>query len=565
MGKHNGRVRKTGLAVGKSLENISRERRRNSRPNGVEDSDPSMQQQSILDQDDLDHMMTMAELAGRDFAAERQKVVILDSQLASYHHKSTTPSNDDEEEIKLAQQRCKKFVRIPRRPQWTNSNISSVSELDQIEKSAFLKWRRELAQITEQETGVLLTPYEKNLEVWRQLWRVLERSQIIVQVVDARNPLLYWSEDLVQYGRELNKESFMLLNKADLLNEKLRRSWAEYFLQQGLQFAFWSAKTATEQSNESQTSIDDPIHIHSIDEVLDLFTKLIEKSENQKCEIKISNNEKSEIKNHEIEKSEIRKSVTVGLVGYPNVGKSSTINALYGRKKTPVASTPGRTKHFQTLIINDRLHLCDCPGLVFPKFANSKAEMVAAGVIPIDRLVDIISPVLLILRKIGITRFGKFYGLNYSKVIEKSEKGAVEVISLLALSRGWTQASGRPDQTRAGRMIIKDYINGKLLHCECPPGAISSTHDTSIKDDFEIEESMMTMGPEDDDLLRELANEEEEVEIRRKPRRAEYKFQKKQPRRKGNRGRQYNNDAPATSSAYIKGNRGTLANGLFGK
>ena len=69
----------------------------------------------------------------------------------------------------------------------------------------------------------------------------------------------------------------------------------------------------------------------------------------------------------------------VGLTGYPNVGKSSTINALFGSKKTAVAATPGKTKHFQTLNITERMTLCDCPGLVLPKFAASKAEMVAAG------------------------------------------------------------------------------------------------------------------------------------------------------------------------------------------
>eukprot|EP00951_Prasinocladus_malaysianus_P039290 scaffold439198_cov37-Prasinocladus_malaysianus.AAC.1 len=73
------------------------------------------------------------------------------------------------------------------------------------------------------------------------------------------------------------------------------------------------------------------------------------------------------------------KKMMVGLVGYPNVGKSSTINALYGSKKTSVAPTPGKTKHFQTLILEGcKISLCDCPGLVLPRFAASKGEMVAA-------------------------------------------------------------------------------------------------------------------------------------------------------------------------------------------
>lgn len=69
----------------------------------------------------------------------------------------------------------------------------------------------------------------------------------------------------------------------------------------------------------------------------------------------------------------------VGLTGYPNVGKSSTINALFGSKKTTVSATPGKTKHFQTLNITKNLTLVDCPGLVLPRYAASKAEMVAAG------------------------------------------------------------------------------------------------------------------------------------------------------------------------------------------
>lgn len=98
---------------------------------------------------------------------------------------------------------------------------------------------------------------------------------------------------------------------------------------------------------------------------------------------------------------------TVGFVGYPNVGKSSTINALYGKKKTPVAPTPGKTKHFQTLNINDNLCLCDCPGLVFPQFARSKSELIGAGVIPIDHLMDIRAPVQAILDLIGGSVFEK--------------------------------------------------------------------------------------------------------------------------------------------------------------
>lgn len=66
----------------------------------------------------------------------------------------------------------------------------TAEEVDANERSEFLKWRRYIADL-EDKSPLRVTPFEKNLEVWRQLWRVLERSDMAIQVVDARNPLLY--------------------------------------------------------------------------------------------------------------------------------------------------------------------------------------------------------------------------------------------------------------------------------------------------------------------------------------------------------------------------------------
>jgi len=99
--------------------------------------------------------------------------------------------------------------------------------------------------------------------------------------------------------------------------------------------------------------------------------------------------------------SEYTKRLMVGTIGYPNVGKSSVINVLCGRKRVGVASLPGKTKHFQTLVLDEELCLCDCPGLVFPSFANSKAEMLTCGVLPIDTIREYISPISLILSRVA--------------------------------------------------------------------------------------------------------------------------------------------------------------------
>ena len=61
-----------------------------------------------------------------------------------------------------------------------------------------------------------------------------------------------------------------------------------------------------------------------------------------------------------------------------------------------MAATPGKTKHFQTHFLTENLILCDSPGIVFPSFTNSKAELVCNGTLPLDHLKEHVSPIALI-------------------------------------------------------------------------------------------------------------------------------------------------------------------------
>ena len=80
------------------------------------------------------------------------------------------------------------------------------------ERDAFLEWRRRLANM---EDDLLMTPFERNLEVWRQLWRVIERSDLVVQIVDARNPLLFRCEDLENYVKEVVADRQVLKSESE--------------------------------------------------------------------------------------------------------------------------------------------------------------------------------------------------------------------------------------------------------------------------------------------------------------------------------------------------------------
>jgi len=172
---------------------------------------------SVTQCDDLEEMMSNATLEGKDFAARRGEVIVLESEAravtAGSVPRDATVATD---------------LPVPRRPVWKEG--MDAAELDERERTAFLGWRRYLANLEEVD-GECLTPFEKNLEVWRQLWRVIERSQLVVQIVDARNPLLFRSIDLERYASELvpPRPCILLVNKADLLSQAQREEWAAYF------------------------------------------------------------------------------------------------------------------------------------------------------------------------------------------------------------------------------------------------------------------------------------------------------------------------------------------------
>ncbi|KAG6762054.1 hypothetical protein POTOM_032539 [Populus tomentosa] len=383
-------------------------------------------------------------------------------------------------------------------PPW-NAGMS-VEELDANEKQAFLSWRRSLASLEENE-NLVLTPFEKNLDIWRQLWRVLERSDLLVMVVDARDPLFYRCPDLEAYAREIDehKRTLLLVNKADLLPFSVRQKWADYFRHLGILFLFWSAKAATAVLegkilqgpwNEQATlqEMDDPdTKIYGRDELLARLQSEAETIVRIRSKSVSSGSGPSNFQSSggNFAGNSAPKHVVVGFVGYPNVGKSSTINALVGQKRTGVTSTPGKTKHFQTLIMSEKLTLCDCPGLVFPSFSSSRYEMIASGVLPIDRMTEHREAVQVVANRVPRHVIEDVYKINLPKPKPYEPQSrpplASELLRTYCASRGYVASSGLPDETRAARQILKDYIDGKLTHHEIPPGI--SDEEGSDQDD----------------------------------------------------------------------------------
>jgi large subunit GTPase 1 len=397
-------------------------------------------------------------------------------------------------------------LEIPRKPAWTRD--MTAEEVDRREKDSFLDWRRSIAGIENTNTTLKVTPFEKNIEVWRQLWRVVERSDFVVQVVDARNPLLYYTDDLKKYTSEHKpaRPMMLLVNKADYLTDYQRLAWAKKFESLDIKFAFYSAKSEQDVIDEREHQrvsglVDDK---HSFDEqedddlqdmqaladdlaaeaivtedTMDNVVNALKKSTISTSDVDqkgsstenaseivwgdgalestatkptsrtagasfVTSNERWRLRAQVLTRKQLILLLTLlpqklsiapqerhvnricaGMVGYPNVGKSSVINTIlgvskstHGQVRVAVSSTPGKTKHFQTLNVTNDLMLCDCPGLVFPSFMRSTGEMLCAGILPIHQMRDYVSAAQVLASRVPLHLLEAQYGMRIRRQLD---------------------------------------------------------------------------------------------------------------------------------------------------
>lgn len=441
---------------------------------------------SVTQENSLDEFLSTAQLADTDFSAERgQQVKIIKVGNTNIINSSGLLSTDEMLAMRQKHMMFENKLTIPRRPKWFKQQ--SRLEIERQENLAFLAWRRDLASLTE-NNDLLLTPFERNLEVWRQLWRVVERCDLVVQIVDARNPLFFRSIDLEKYVDSFNetndsnhqKRNLLLVNKADMLSRDQRVAWADYFKAKNINYVFFSAANANallEKEREEAEQLEHHIQHDFVNSKTDELVDDLETDESVRI-LKIEELEQlfmDSAPRFEVDPEFPDRKLQIGLVGYPNVGKSSTINALIGSKKVSVSSTPGKTKHFQTLHLTPDVILCDCPGLVFPNFAYTNAELVCNGVLPIDQLREHIPPTSLVCQRIPKFFLEAVYGIHIPiQLVEDGGNGeyptARELLNAYARARGYmTQGFGAADEPRAARYILKDYVNGKLLYVNPPP------------------------------------------------------------------------------------------------
>ena len=257
----------------------------------------------------------------------------------------------------------------------------------------------------------------------RQMQEDLKLIDLIIELVEARVPLSSRNPDIDQLGQ--NKSRLILLNKADLADERQNEAWKEYFQSKGF-------------------------YVVKVDSRSGSGMKMIQNVIQEACKEKIERDRRRGIKNRPIRAM---------VAGIPNVGKSTFINTFAGKACAKTGNKPGVTKGKQWIRLNKNVELLDTPGILWPKFEDQLVGIRLACVGSIkDDILNIEELALWLLEKLK-----KDYPGTLEKRYGISEEGTpLETLEAIARTRGCLKRGEELDYVKASGLIFDDFRGGKI-------------------------------------------------------------------------------------------------------
>ena len=256
----------------------------------------------------------------------------------------------------------------------------------------------------------------------RQMQEDLKLIDLIIELVDARVPISSRNPDIDSLGQ--NKARLILLNKADLADERQNEAWKEYFQNRG-------------------------VHVVKVDSRSGAGMKQVHAMIQEACRDKIERDKKRGIKS---------RPVRAMVAGIPNVGKSTFINSFAGKACTKTGNKPGVTRGKQWIRLNKNVELLDTPGILWPKFEDQKVgeRLACIGSIK-DDLLNMEELALIL-----IAYLKERYPGALEKRYEVSEGGeALAVMVEMAKVRGCVKKGDELDYAKTAGIIFDDFRSGK--------------------------------------------------------------------------------------------------------
>tara|TARA_B100000405_G_scaffold299898_1_gene258848 strand:- start:60 stop:1880 length:1821 start_codon:yes stop_codon:yes gene_type:complete len=282
---------------------------------------------------------------------------------------------------------------------------------------------------------------------FKEFVKVVEASDVIIQVLDARDPLAYRSPEVEQFVRRVNpdKRVVLMLNKIDLVPKDNVQKWLKYFREEIPCVAF---KCATGKKSDGGKLGSGELHFD--------YGSVAHASLGAETLLQL-------LKNY-ARNRKMKTSITVGIVGFPNVGKSSLINALKrNRSAASTGNTPGLTKVSKEVMLDKQIKLIDSPGVIFASCLGETAGAATLrNCVRVEQLEDPVSPVCEILRRCPNEQLMLIYKMGHFEHVD-------DFLMQLGRKKGLLKRGGVPDMMAAARVVVGDWNSGRIPYYTNPP------------------------------------------------------------------------------------------------
>jgi ribosome biogenesis GTPase A len=245
---------------------------------------------------------------------------------------------------------------------------------------------------------------------WIRVRKIIEKATIILIVLDSRNPLGTYNIELERMAKKFHTFFMLVLNKSDLIPKNIINKWMNFFKSRGYSII--------------------SINAHKAKDI--------------------------EILKKKIKHISGKRQIILAIVGYPNVGKSTIINNLKGRKIAGTSPIPGFTKGEKIVKIEDNFLIIDTPGLISSK-KYSSTELVFQGGLSPDKIKNSIPAAVTLLKRISNsmpTLLKEYYGIN--------EMEPYDFLKMFAAKRGFILKGGELNVDESARTILRDWQSGKI-------------------------------------------------------------------------------------------------------